>query len=55
MKKTIIAVIGVLASVCLIIGIFAGCKGNWKRNRERLRSGRRIRLRAGEQIWFHRQ
>lgn len=27
MKKTIIAVIGVLASVCLIIGIFAGCKG----------------------------
>lgn len=26
MKKTIIAVIGVLASVCLIIGIFAGCK-----------------------------
>ena len=25
MKKTIIAVIGVLASVCLIIGIFAGC------------------------------
>lgn len=27
MKKTIIAVIGVLASVFLIIGIFAGCKG----------------------------
>ena len=27
MKKTIIGVIGVLASVCLIIGIFAGCKG----------------------------
>lgn len=27
MKKTIIAVIGVLASVCLIIGIFVGCKG----------------------------
>lgn len=27
MKKTIIAVIGVLASVCIIIGIFAGCKG----------------------------
>lgn len=27
MKKTIIGVIGVLASVCLIIGVFAGCKG----------------------------
>lgn len=27
MKKTIIRVIGVLASVCLIIGIFAGCRG----------------------------
>ena len=27
MKKIIISVIGVLASVCLIIGIFAGCKG----------------------------
>ena len=25
MKKTIIAVIGVLVSMCLIIGIFAGC------------------------------
>ena len=27
MKKIIIGVIGVLAGVCLIIGIFAGCKG----------------------------
>lgn len=27
MKKTIIGVIGILASVCLMIGAFAGCKG----------------------------